>query len=168
MEHLWETQQAHLLLVGKGEEREELEALTRDLGLEHCVHFLGFVPEADLPAIYRASDLFTIVATTEVQSLPTLQAAATGLPIVAADAVALPELVHDGVNGYLVPPYDPRALADAAGVIFGDPDLAARMGRESLGIAEPHAEKHTFDEYEDLYFHAVKGFVPRIEISSAA
>jgi glycosyltransferase involved in cell wall biosynthesis len=167
MEHLWDTHQAHLLLVGRGEEKEELEALSRDLGLEHCVHFLGFVPEADLPAIYRASDLFTIMATTEVQSLPTLQAAATGLPIVAADAAALPELVHDGLNGYLVPPFDPRALADAAGIIFGDPALAARMRRDSLAIAEPHAEKHTFDQYEALYVDAAGGFVPWAQMSSA-
>ncbi|MGD2207660.1 MAG: glycosyltransferase, partial [Anaerolineae bacterium] len=121
------------------------------LGLQRYVHFLGFVPEKDMPALYRASDLFAIASICEVQSLPTLQAAATGLPVVAARAVALPELVHDGVNGFLVPPGEPEALGKAMWTILSDPDLAARMGKASLSIAQPHAEEHTFDKYEKLY-----------------
>ncbi|MBN1661797.1 MAG: glycosyltransferase [Anaerolineae bacterium] len=155
MPRLWKARRAHLLIVGRGEEREELGALAAELGVEQCVHFMGYVPERDLPALYRASDLFSIVSTTEVQSLPTLQAAATGMPIVAADAMALPELVHSGINGYLVPPEDPGAFAEAAAAILSDPALAARMGRESLKIAAPHAEKYTFDAYEDLYLRTV-------------
>lgn len=151
MPALWAAHRAHLLLVGRGDDRQRMEALSSDLGLEHCVHFMGFVPEADLPALYRACDLFAIASICEVQSLPTLQAAATGLPLVAADAVALPELAHDGVNGHLVPPGDPQAMAEAMARILGEPALAASMGQESLSIARAHAESRTFDLYEDLY-----------------
>jgi 1,2-diacylglycerol 3-alpha-glucosyltransferase len=149
MAHL--TAEAHLLLVGRGQDRDQLEELASELDLRARVHFVGFVPEADLPALYRACDLFVITATTEVQSLPTLQAAATGLPVVAADALALPELVADGINGFLVPPGDPLQVAAAMARILNDPDLAARMGQASLAIARPHAESHTFDQYEALY-----------------
>jgi 1,2-diacylglycerol 3-alpha-glucosyltransferase len=151
MQHLAGLQNAHLLLVGRGDERQALERLRADLGLQECVHFLGYVPEEDLPAVYRASDLFSLVSTFEVQSIPTLQALATGLPVVAADAVALPEIVHDGINGFLVPPRNPEALAAAWASILRSPELAARMGQESLVIVQEHAESYTFDQYENLY-----------------
>jgi 1,2-diacylglycerol 3-alpha-glucosyltransferase len=142
---------AHLFLAGRGDDRPRLEALTAELGLERCVHFLGFVPEEDMPALYRAMHLFAIASRVEVQSIPTLQAAATGLPIVAANALALPELVSDGVNGFLVPPGDPEAMAKAMVMILRDPDLVQSMGHESLSIGLSHAETQTFDRYEKLY-----------------
>lgn len=142
---------ASLLLVGRGDYRPALEQLTRELGLEEAVRFMGFVPEDDMPALYRACHCFAIASTYEVQSLPTLQALATGLPVVAADAVALPEIVKDGVNGYLVPPGDPHAVAEAIVRIVNDPQLAAAMAREGLAMVQPHAEEHTFDLYEELY-----------------
>ena len=143
--------QAHLLLVGRGDDRERLQDVTAGLGLQDRVHFLGFVPEEDLPALYRHADIFAIASDVEVQSIPTLQAAATGLPIVAAEAAALPELVKTGTNGYLVPPDDPAAVARAFGEILDDPDLAERLGQASLEIGRQHAEKATFDAYEELY-----------------
>ena len=155
MKHLSGTQQAHLLLVGRGDEREALEDLRDELGLQECVHFLGYVPEEDLPAIYRASDLFSMMSIYEVQSIPTLQALATGLPVVAADAVALPEIVHDGINGFLVPPRNAEALATAWTSILRSPEMAAHMGRESLVIVREHAETYTFDQYESLYREAI-------------
>ncbi len=142
---------AHLLLVGRGDDRSRLEDLVAELGLQEAVHFLGFVAEEDMPPLYRSVDLFAIASTCEVQSLPTLQAVATGLPVVAANALALPELVRDGENGFLVPPGDPVALAEAALRILSDPALAARMGQRSRALAEPHDERHTFDQYEALY-----------------
>jgi 1,2-diacylglycerol 3-alpha-glucosyltransferase len=165
---LWARHRAHLLLVGRGDDRKRLQALTHELDLEHCVHFLGFVPEADLPSIYRLSDLFAIASICEVQSLPTLQGAASGLPLVATDAVALPELVHDGVNGFLVEPGQPEALAEAIGSILGDPKLAAKMGRASLPIALEHAESCTFDRYEDLYQRTVSAAAGRLRHRAAS
>jgi glycosyltransferase involved in cell wall biosynthesis len=146
---------AHLLVVGKGDDGPRLEALVAELGLRHCVHFPGFIPEEDLPALYRAADLFAISSTCEVQSLPTLQALATGLPVVAADAVALPELVKDGVNGLLVPPGEPQAMAEAIAYVLADRSLAAQMGQASLSMAQAHAEERTYGAYENLYRAAI-------------
>ncbi len=138
----------HLILVGKGPDRERLQGLVEAHGLQAAVHFLGFVPEEDLPAIYRAADLFVMASTCEVQSLPTLEALATGLPVVAADAVALPEIVLDGVDGYLVPPLNARAMADAVCRILNDPDLAHRLGQAGCAIAREHANERTIALYE--------------------
>lgn len=142
---------AHLLLVGKGDERPQLEELVRKLNLEETVHFLGYVPDQELPQVYREVDLFAIASICEVQSIPVLQAAATGLPIVAADAGALPELVHDGLNGFLVPPDDPEALSKAIRRILSDEPAARKMGQASLEISRQHAEPATFQAYEALY-----------------
>jgi glycosyltransferase involved in cell wall biosynthesis len=64
----------------------------------------------------------------------------------------LPELVHDGANGYLVPPGDPEAMAHAILRILDDTNLAGRMGQEGLSIAQSHAETRTFDQYENIYY----------------
>lgn len=142
---------AHLMLVGRGDERGELEALAAEICVKDHIHFLGFVPEEDLPAIYRASDIFAITSISEVQSIPTLQAAATGLPVVAAEAAALPELVADGINGTLVPPDDVAATARAITDMIIFPERAARMGQASLAVGREHAEERSFEKLEDFY-----------------
>jgi glycosyltransferase involved in cell wall biosynthesis len=149
---------ADLVLVGVGDDEERLRQITRGLDLENRVHFLGYVPENDLPALYRASDLFAIASECEVQSIPTLQAAATGLPIVAVDAAALPDLVIDGLDGHLVRPGDPPAMADAIADIITRPDRAAAMSRSSLAISRRHTETATFDSHETLYKNVIRSF----------
>jgi len=145
------THPAHLLLVGRGDDRHRLEDLTEELGLQEAVHFLGFVPETDLPSLYRHAAIFAIASDVEVQSIPTLQAVASGLPVVAADAAALPELVQDGKNGFLVRAGDAAGLAAAFRKLLDDREMAAAFGRASLAISQPHAEVHTYDYYEALY-----------------
>jgi len=141
---------AHLLLVGRGDDQERLEQLARSLGVGPQVHFLGYVPEEDLPGLYRLAEVFSIASDVEVQSIPTLQAAASGLPIVAADAAALPELVHDGHNGYLVPVGDAQGFAAALGRILDDTDLASRFRQASLQVGRRHADEVTFDSYDQI------------------
>ena len=143
--------EAHLLMVGVGTERPHLERLIRRLNLAPYVHLLGPVPERDLPGLYRACGMFAISSLVEVQSLPALQAAVTGLPIVAANSAALPELVRNGENGFLVNPLDADELGKAILSILNHPDVARRMGQVSLSIGRAHDERITFQAYEDLY-----------------
>jgi glycosyltransferase involved in cell wall biosynthesis len=145
------SQNAHLLLVGRGDDRERLEALTASLGMQERIHFLGFVPDEDLPSIYRHSNIFAIASTVEVQSIPTLEAAATGLPIVAVDAAALPELVHNNQNGFLVSPGDPKDFAEAIQKILDNQEKIPDFARASLAIGHQHSEVETFHAYETLY-----------------
>lgn len=144
-------QEAHLLVVGRGSERRHLKKLIQKLKMEPYIHLLGYVPEEDLPALYRACDLFTIPSMVEVQSLPALQAAVTGLPIVAADSAALPELVLHGKNGFLVNPLNPSEIGDAILFILGHPGEAKKMGEVSLEIGCAHDERFTFQAYENFY-----------------
>jgi len=88
----------HLVLAGIGKEKQKLEELTEKLGIQKAVTFTGFVPDKDLPNIYKIADLFVIAGIAELQSIVTMEAMASGLPVVAVNAMALPELVHDGEN----------------------------------------------------------------------
>ena len=151
MQHVPTELNAHLVLVGRGDDRPELETLVAELGLERRVHFCGFVDENDMPALYRACDIFAIASTCEVQSLPTLAAMSSALPVVAADALSLPELVKNGINGYLAPPGDAPYTGACISRLLADPALAQRMGQAGLQMVQPHAEQYTFDAYEGLY-----------------
>jgi 1,2-diacylglycerol 3-alpha-glucosyltransferase len=151
MPYIWSTSKGHLLVVGRGKDRERLEELTRKTEMEHCVHFLGFVPEEDLPSIYRASDIFAIASDVEVQSIPTLQAAATGMPIVGANSAALPELIHHGKNGFLADPHNPEAFSDSIQRILDNPNMATEFGNASLKIGQEHSDDHTFNAYERIF-----------------
>ncbi len=151
MKVVCDVQEAHLLVVGRGSERHYLKSLIHKLNMEANIHLLGYVPENDLPALYRACDLFAIPSMVEVQSIPALQAAVTGLPIVAADSAALPELVRHGENGLLVNPLNAHELGEAILTILQHPDEARRMGQISLEIGSAHDEQITFQKYEEFY-----------------
>ncbi len=151
MRHVCNQREAHLMVVGRGSERPRLKALIRRLKLEKYIHLVGYVPEQDLPALYRACNLFAIPSLVEVQSLPALQAAVSGLPIVAANSAALPELVQHGENGFLVDPHDACELGDAILYILNHPSEATKMGQVSLEIGCAHDERLTFQAYDEFY-----------------
>ncbi len=150
------TPPAHLLLAGEGPYRDALAEYAHRAGVADRVHLLGFVPESDLPALYRACDVYAIASEYEVQSIPALQAAATGLPIVAAAQGSLPEICRDGENGILVWTDSPREFARALAAAL-EPERCERMGEASLRLSQQHDERGTFDEYEALYKQVAAG-----------
>jgi phosphatidylinositol alpha-1,6-mannosyltransferase len=111
---------ATLRVAGGGPELLRLQKLARQLALEDRVEFLGHVPLARLAAEYRRADLFCLPSRQEGFGIVFLEAMAAGLPIVAARATAVEELLGDGACAVLVPPSDEAALADALGRLLGD------------------------------------------------
>ncbi len=142
---------AHLMLVGVGNCRDALERQVVRLGIRKDVTFTGFVADVLLPDLYRKADVFVMASVAELQSIATMEAMASGLPVIAADAMALPELVHDGENGYLFPPDDASALAERLNRVLDDPTLRARMGKESLNIIRVHRPEQTVAQFEEVY-----------------
>lgn len=159
-------QEAHLLVVGRGSERPRLKALVQKLHLEPYIHLLGYVPEKDLPGLYRACDLFAIPSIVEVQSIPAIQAAVSALPIVAANSAALPELVRDGENGYLVAPLNAQELGEAILRIIKNPVLAQKMSQVSLEIGCAHDERLTFEAYENFYCKLMQESYDQVPVTS--
>jgi glycosyltransferase involved in cell wall biosynthesis len=93
--------QVHLVLLGDGPQRSDLEQLTKDLLVAKKVTFLGIVPYEKVPEFLIASDLFAFASLTETQGLVTLEAMASGLPVVAYDGIGTRDVVDDGINGIL-------------------------------------------------------------------
>jgi len=118
-----------LVLVGDGEEKAELAALVKDMGIEGKVCFAG--QRSDVPDLLHAMDVFVLPSLNEGYGRVVVEAMSAGLPIVASRVGGVPTLVEDGENGLLVPAGDPEAIAAAAGRILDNPQLAAEMSEAS-------------------------------------
>ena len=142
----------HFDIVGGGDQRKPLEQLVEKLGLQDRVTFLGRVDDPQLVELYSRASVFVISSIAELQSIATLEAMASGLPIIAANAVALPHLVHHGENGYLFEPDNDRELADAIVRVLAAPhEEWHRMQRASLDAVAAHDITRTLDTFEALY-----------------
>lgn len=121
---------------GSGPDRERLEKMTRDLGVEHAVRFLGRVPEDVLPQIYANADLF-VMPNREIQDAGSLEgfgivfleANASGVPVVAGKSGGAVEAVQDGKTGLLVAPDSVEALATAVLTLLKDEQKRRQMGQ---------------------------------------
>jgi glycosyltransferase involved in cell wall biosynthesis len=142
---------AVLVLAGAGPDEARLRSLARHYGVAHRVLFPGFVPDADLPGLYRLADVFAIASQAELQSLVTMAALASGLPVVAADAGALGELVHQGENGFLARPGHAAEFAASLDLLCSDPALRARMGKAGLRIISDHDRHSLLARWESIY-----------------
>lgn len=115
-----------LVVAGDGRDRDALGLLSE--AERARVVMLGAVPHGDLPPYYGAADVFVAPATgQESFGYVLVEAMASGLPVVASDIAGYREVVRGGVEGLLVPPNDPDALASAVGDVLSDPALAARL-----------------------------------------
>jgi 1,2-diacylglycerol 3-alpha-glucosyltransferase len=141
----------HLVLAGIGKEKRNLEELAEKLGIQQEVTFTGFVPDEDLQNIYRVADLFVTAGIAELQSIVTMEAMASGLPVVAVNAMALPELVHDGENGYLFSDGDRQMFTEKVIAILSDQAMRVKMSEKSLEIIRDHDINKTIQKYEAIY-----------------
>jgi len=142
----------HFDIAGGGDQRKALEALTVQLGIEDRVTFHGRVTDEQLRELYSRSSVFAIASIAELQSIVTMEAMASALPIVGANAVALPHLVHDGENGHLFEPGDVDDLAaKLTQVLTASPAEYERMQRASLDGVAVHDINRTLDTFEALY-----------------
>ena len=144
--------EAHLLIVGDGRQKPALMKLCHSKGIEQRCHFPGYISAQEgLPAIYRLASLFVTASEIETQGIVLLEAAASGLPIVAVRVTCIPEIVHDGVNGYLAEPGDYNALSQAMTSLLKQPEKARIMGTAGRRLVEEHNIQIAMDKYEQLY-----------------
>jgi 1,2-diacylglycerol 3-alpha-glucosyltransferase len=139
------------IIVGKGMRKTALEQLAIKLGIADKVIFTGFVSDDELPYFYKLSRCFIIASIAELLSLSTLQAMASGLPIIAVNAGALNELIKDKMNGYLFNEGDIPAIVQALENIFTRDELCRTMGEKSLELVQQHNITKTLESFEKLY-----------------
>jgi glycosyltransferase involved in cell wall biosynthesis len=141
-----------LEIVGGGDQLKNLQSLAETLGVADRVDFLGYVTDAELRAAYTRATVFAMPSIAELQSIATMEAMASALPVVAADAMALPHLVHDGVNGHLFRPGDAQDLAGKLENVLTLPqDELDDLKNASLRIVASHDIQRTISTFESLY-----------------
>lgn len=157
---------AHFRIGGEGTDRRRLEQMVHDRGLSEHVAFTGYVNDDELPQVYRGADIYAITSPVELQSIATLEAMASGLPTVAVEAGALPELVIPNHNGFLPPPGDVRLFAEALVTLITKQALRRKMGQESRRMAESHSVDQTVSQYESVFRRLRSERIPRVVCGS--
>ncbi|MBW2657324.1 MAG: glycosyltransferase family 4 protein [Deltaproteobacteria bacterium] len=120
-------------LIGDGDDREKILALVNELGLTSVTRWLGTQPHHEVLEHYRNTDLFVlgceVASNGDRDGIPNvlLESMAVGVPVVATDISAIPELVENGVSGLLVPPRQPERLAEAMQRMLTDQELRNRI-----------------------------------------
>jgi glycosyltransferase involved in cell wall biosynthesis len=142
---------AHFLIAGFGAEKANLEKLASKLKIKKSVTFTGFVSNEDKPNLYRVADCFAIAGVAELQSIVTMEAMASGLPVIAVNAMALPHLIKHGENGFLFQLDDIKSISEYIVRIFSDKELKNRMSKKSLEMIKVHDIDKIIDKYELLY-----------------
>jgi glycosyltransferase involved in cell wall biosynthesis len=149
--HIHKQTNAHLLIVGDGTDAENLRRLAHDLHIVHSVTFTGRVSDEDIVALHKVGTVFCMPSPAELQSIATLEAMASGRPVVAVDAGALRELCQDGVNGILCEQDNIEQVASSIATILADSNLQRVYSDASLAIARTHDIETTLDQFEAIY-----------------
>ncbi|HBP89958.1 MAG TPA: glycosyltransferase family 1 protein [Nitrospiraceae bacterium] len=138
------------VIIGEGGEKAALADRIRALGMEHCVHLVGF--RQDVPALLALLDVVVIPSFEEGLPQSLTQALAMERPVVASAVGGVPEVVEDGVNGLLVPPRDPALLAEKIASLLQNPTAACRMGKAGRQvIQERYSIEHMLTQTEQVY-----------------
>lgn len=143
---------AVLRVAGVGPEKPGLVRLAHQLGLSRRVDFLGHLPFARLVAEYRNATVFALPSVQEGFGIVFLEAMASSLPIVAARAAAVPEVVAEG-TGLLMPPGDEAALAGALGSLLNDARMRCAMG----AAGRQHVRQYDAPRVARMFMEAIAG-----------
>lgn len=145
-----------LKIIGEGNDKENLEKLTKNLNLEKYVEFLGMIKHEKLPEIYQQADLFILPSLNEGMSNTILEALASGLPIITTATGGTKELVHDGKNGFIIKMKNSNDIADKIEKLINNPELKQNMGIQSRIYAENFNWEKMAYKYFELYDEASK------------
>lgn len=144
-------QDIQLAVAGHGAVENSLKHMVDGMGLNDRVKFTSFIPAEDVPGLMNSVDVFVMPSEAELLSISTLEAMACGRPVILANALALPELVRDGVNGYLFKPGDINDLARRINSMADHPERWDEMGMASREIAVEHNLEDVIRKFESLY-----------------
>jgi D-inositol-3-phosphate glycosyltransferase len=143
---------ADLTIVGEGQQKEALTALTRALGIEEHVKFEGFVPYSNMPSYYKRSDIFCFPTLGEPFGKAVIEAMACGKPVIATNAGGSAEIIQDKIDGILVPPSNPEAIALQITRLIEDKNERRRLGERARETAVNRFSWSTIAEkYHQLY-----------------
>jgi glycosyltransferase involved in cell wall biosynthesis len=130
---------AQLTIVGKNDNKTyaaDLKKQVKKLGMNHRVQFIGPQPQSELAIWMAKASVFALPSMSEGLPRVIIEAMATGTPVIGSRVGGIPELIEDGVTGFLVPPGDENALAEKIRWILNNPDKGREMGECARSFAE--------------------------------
>ncbi|MBR3270165.1 glycosyltransferase [Candidatus Saccharibacteria bacterium] len=139
------------VVVGDGVDKPRLMEEARSIGVADSVRFLGRVTGPDLAELYKLGDVFATASEIETQGIVLIEAAATGLPLIAVDAGAVAEVCKNTENGFLIKPGDVVAMSGALYRLLSDDALREKMSKKSIEIANEHSLDKTIDKFLEIY-----------------
>ena len=138
-----------LLIVGRGDQQEELEAFIKERNFEEQVKWIGWVEYGKLGAYFSKADIFVFPTYEDVWGMVVPEAMVFGKPILCSNGAASYELIAEGENGYIFDPHDPQQLAEQMRRLLDNPDLIASMGKRSqelIAKTNPQAAAEAYIE----------------------
>ncbi len=147
---------ADMVIVGDGIDVPNLKKLVSELGISDKVTFTGKIMPPELVEIYRSGTVFATASETETQGIVLIEAAATGLPLIAVDKGAVSELCQKGRNGELCKPGDIDGIAKAMVKILSDEKLQKKYSEGSIEVSKLHDLNRTLSRFEEIYHEAIK------------
>ncbi|MDO4742002.1 MAG: glycosyltransferase [Candidatus Saccharibacteria bacterium] len=151
-----EVPEAKLLIVGDGVDKVNLEKMIKKRGLGDKVKFLGRITPPDLYELYRVGSVFVTASEVETQGIVLIEAAATGLPLVAVDAGAVGEICRTGENGFLCQPGNIKEMSEGIRRILTDKKLRDKFSKKSIILANEHDLEKTIDKFIAIYDQVIK------------
>lgn len=145
-----------LIIVGDGVDRLRLEKKVSDAGLGGSVQFLGKVLPPDLYEIYKIGDVFATASEIETQGIVLIEAAASGLPLVAVNKGAVSEVCISKKNGFLCKPGDASEMSEALVAVLMDKKMREQFSKESVKVASEHDFEKTLDRFINIYNRVMK------------
>ena len=141
---------AVLCMVGDGPDREGLERLAHELGIARHCYFVGY--QSDVAGYYRLFDAFLLPSVNEGTPVSAIESLASGTPVVANRVGGVPDVVRDGVDGFLVEPGDAEEAAERLATLAADPALRARLGESGRArVLARYSVSRLVDDVDRLY-----------------
>lgn len=151
--------QTTLTIIGDGGNKSDLCHLTKKLQLEKQVQFRGWVEHKELDTYYEKASI-VIIPSIGPENFPTVcnEAMSAGRPVIGTNLGGIPEIIDDGVNGYLVEPENPEQIAEKVIKLFSEENLLKDLGRNARKKAEEFSIRKYMDNLEKIYEEVIKKY----------
>jgi glycosyltransferase involved in cell wall biosynthesis len=147
-----EYKNVYFLFTGEGPERNRMEMICKEKGIEKEVRFTGHIQNANLLKVFSCADIFVLPTYSEGMPMVILEALAAGLPIISTPVGAIPDIIKDGINGFLIEPNSPKQLAEKILLLLHNEDIIKRIGEANVQLAkEEYDVKVILNKLEQLY-----------------
>jgi glycosyltransferase involved in cell wall biosynthesis len=151
----------HLMMLGDGPERGNLEESMRNMQMNHRVHFTGMVPYSEIPGYLSIADAFITASVTEVHPLSVIEAMAAGLPALGINSPGVGDTIQDGLTGYLVHEEEMASFTAKLVRLVTETESRRKMSANARKAAEMYAIERTVKLMEEKYQKAIQGAAAR-------